>query len=426
MPDKPDDAKRRSHAEDLRGASRLVIDATKRVTAVVESMHRTIAGGPDILGRPLEVPVRVVTGLVYGSIRGVTHLVGSVIDVALAQLAPLLGESVPGPERAAVVAALNGVIGDYLVETQNPLATEMAICRDGRALPLEAAALAGAVPDAGGKVAVFLHGSSMNEQQWTRAGYDHGAELARDVGLFPVYLRYNSGLHISTNGRAFAEMLDRLVRAWPVPITELVLVGHSMGGLVARSACHVAEEAGHPWRSKVTKLVCLGSPHHGAPLERGGNMLDLLLGVSRYSAPLSRLGRLRSAGVTDLRFGNVLDAHWEGRDRFAHGRDPRGDLALPAGVTCYAMAATLTPAPAAEATGEKGTRTAALRSDGLVPVDSALGRHTREELALGFPAENQRIVYGTGHLELLDRKGVYDTLRDWLAPSAHARDTASA
>jgi len=416
MPDKPDEARRRSHAADLRGASRLVIDATKKVTDVVESMHRTIAGGPEILGRPLELPVRGVTGIAYRSIRGVTQMIGGAVDAALAQLAPVLGDSVPGPGRAAVVAAINGVIGDYLVETQNPLAIEMALCRGGQALPRDTAALARAVPDASDRIAVFLHGSSMYDGQWTRAGHDHGAALARDVGLFPVYLRYNSGLHISTNGRAFAEMLERLVVTWPVPVTEIVLVGHSMGGLVARSACHVAEELGHGWRAKLTKLVCLGSPHHGAPLERGGSMIDLLLGASRYSAPLSRLGRLRSAGVTDMRFGNVLDAHWQGRDRFAPGRDPRGELTLPEGVACYAMAATLTPAPVAELASAAGKqqRSAALRSDGLVPVDSALGRHSRTALALGFPAANQFVAYGTGHLELLGRTGVYDALRGWL------------
>jgi pimeloyl-ACP methyl ester carboxylesterase len=404
-----DDA--RSHAEDLRGASRLVVDATKRVTEVVESMHRTIGGGPDVLGRPLAGPVRLVTGIVYGSIRGVTHLVGAGLDVALAQLAPLLGESVPGAERAAVLAALNGVVGDHLVATGNPLATEMCLCRDGQPLAREKGALARALPDAGGKLVVLLHGSSMNDRQWARAGHDHGAALARDLGFFPLYLRYNSGLHVSTNGRAFSALLDATLAAWPVPITEIVLVGHSMGGLVARSACHEAEAAGHAWRGKLTKLVCLGTPHHGAPLERGGNMLDLLLGVSRYSAPLSRLGRLRSAGVTDLRFGSVLDEHWEGKDRFAHGRDPRKSLALPEGVACYAIAATTTPAPEEEAVKAPS----GLRGDGLVPVASALGVHARPELALGFPEANQWIAYGTGHLDLLDRRDVYETLRGWLS-----------
>ena len=113
-----------------------------------------------------------------------------------------------------------------------------------------------------------------------------------------------------------------------------------MGGLRGAQRLPLGEVAAHRWRPKLDKLVCLGSPHHGAPLERGGNWIDLLLGVSRYSAPLARLGKIRSAGVTDMRFGIVLDEHWEGRDRFAHGGDPRRTLKLPDGVECYAIAAT--------------------------------------------------------------------------------------
>jgi pimeloyl-ACP methyl ester carboxylesterase len=329
--------------------------------------------------------------------------VGTGIDRVLTELAPLLGESTPGPEREAMVGALNGVLGDYLHETQSPLAIEMRFRVGGNALPLETVALRAALPEASSKLLVLVHGSSMNDLQWRRRGHDHGEALGRELGFSPVYLHYNSGLHISTNGREFASMLERLIAAWPVPLSELVIVGHSMGGLVARSACHVAEGAGHAWRVKLTKLVCLGSPHHGAPLERGGSLVDRLLGVSRYSAPLAKLGKLRSAGVTDMRFGNVLDEHWEGRDRFAHGGDPRGALALPAGVSCYAIAATTAPAGGA------------LPGDGLVPVDSALGRHEKPELRLAFPEDHQWIAFGTGHLELLDRPEVFAKLRAWLS-----------
>jgi len=341
--------KPRSHVEDLRGASRLAIEATTGVTDLVEAMHNTIAGGPAILGRPLARPVGLVNGIVYGTIRGVTKLVGASIDLALGQLAPLLGESAPGPEREAVLAALNGVLGDYLTETRNPLAIEMRLRHGGHALELERAALREAFPDAGGKVLVLVHGSSMNDRQWSRAGHDHGAALARDLGFTALYLHYNSGLHISTNGRAFAMLLERLVAEWPVPLEELVIVGHSMGGLVARSACHAGEAAEHVWRKKLHRLVCLGSPHHGAPLERGGSWIDVLLGVSRYSAPLARLGKIRSAGVTDMRYGSVLDEHWQGRDRFAYATDPRSLLRLPDDVACYAIAATLAPDAASKA-----------------------------------------------------------------------------
>ena len=378
--------KPRSHVDDLRGAGRLAVEATRGVTSLVEAMHATIASGPAILGKPLAVPARIATGLVYGTVRGVAALVGAGIDVALAQLAPLLGSSVPGVEREAVLAALNGVLGDYLHETSNPLAIEMRLRHEG---------------EPGSKLLVLLHGSATTDR-WPQGGHDHGAALARDLGYTPIYLRYNSGLHISTNGRGFADQLERLVATWPVPIEELVLLGHSMGGLVARSAIHAG--AAHAWRSHLRSLITVGSPHHGAPLERGGNWIDLLLGISRYSAPLVRLGKIRSAGITDLRYGNVLDEHWHGRDRFEHRADDRSALALPANVRCYAIAGTLSTEP--------GDR---LRSDGMVPVDSAFGTHATPELTLAFPDAHRSIAYATGHVQLLGSRAVYDTIRTWLS-----------
>jgi pimeloyl-ACP methyl ester carboxylesterase len=396
--------KSRKHADDLRAASRLAIDATTRVMDVVEEMHTTIASGPTILGSPLSGPMRLINGAVYGSIRGVTRLVGASLEKALEPLTPFLGESAPGPEREAIIAALNGVLGDYLVETASSLAIEMRLRHGGHPLVVEREALRAALPAATGKLLVLVHGSSMSDLSWKRRGHDHGAALAKDLAFTPVYLHYNSGLHVSTNGRALDLLLESVAAEWPVPLDEIVLLGHSMGGLVARSACHHADLAGgRAWRAKLTKLVCLGTPHHGAPLERGGNWLEVLLGVSRYSKPLARLGKLRSAGVTDLRYGNVTDEHWVGRDRFQRGKDPRAELALPRGVACYAIAGS---------TSRKGDLR--LAGDGLVPVDSALGRHARPALTLAFPEAHQKVFRGVGHLDLLAHREVYDTLRAWL------------
>ena len=397
--------KPRTLVDELRGASRLAIEATRGVTSLVEAMHQTIAGGPSVLGRPLERVARTVTAPVYAGIRGVTQLVGASIDHALAQLAPLVGDGAPGPEREAVLAALNGVLGDYLQESGNPLAIPMRLRSAGKELTLEREALRAAFPDATGKVLVLVHGSCLNDRQWTRKRHDHGTALARDLGFTALYLRYNSGLHVSTNGRACAALLEKLVSAWPVPVAELTLVTHSMGGLVSRSACHVAEAEGLAWRQKLRAIVFLGSPHHGAPLERGGNWIETLLGASRYSAPLARLGKIRSSGVTDLRFGNVLDEHWQGRDRFAKEGDPRAELKLPDGVECFAIAATSATAPAEPLPG-----------DGLVPVDSALGRHATPGLSLRFPEAHQWIGFGMKHLDLLSSLEVYGKLREWLAP----------
>lgn len=396
------------YVEELRGLSRLAIDATKGITDVVEAMQRTIGGGPALLGRPFRGATALFTAPVYAGIRGGASLVGAGIDAALAQLgdglSALVGEGGTVPEREALLAVLNGVLGDYLSETGNPLAIDMQLRRLGRPLEVDRTALRAQLSEATGKLLVLVHGSCMSDLSWSRRGHDHGAALARDLGYTPVYLHYNSGLHISTNGRLFADLLEKLVSSWPTPVDELVILAHSMGGLVSRSACRCGEVADHEWRQALKKLVFLGTPHHGAPLERYGNWVDLLLDVSPYSAPLGRLGRIRSAGVTDLRFGYVLDEHWADRDRFEPGRDLRTPLPLPDRVACYAIAATTAPEPCEP-----------LPSDGIVPVDSALGRHATSDLTLSFPKSRQWLAYGMGHLDLLDRPEVYERIRSWLS-----------
>ncbi len=386
----------------LRGATRLAIEATRNVTDLVELMHHTIAGGPELLGRPLESTAKLLTAPTYGAIRGVTSIVSAGLDRALLALEPLLNQT--GAEAGPLLAALNGVLGDYLAATQNPLAIQMRLCSAGRTLPLTPEALSQAFP-IGDRILVLIHGSSLDEASFRRKGHDHGAALAADLGFQPLYLRYNTGLHISQNGRAFATLLEQLVTAWPRPVQELVFVGHSMGGLVSRSACAVADAEGQVWRQKLRALVMLGTPHHGAPLERGGNWVDTMLGTSRYSAPLASLGKLRSAGVTDLRYGNVLDADWQGQDRFLRSGDLRGALALPAGVECFAVAASTAPVWAKR-----------LRGDGLVPVDSALGRHADSARVLTFDEAHQWVALGTTHFGLLSSPAVYAKLREWLQP----------
>jgi pimeloyl-ACP methyl ester carboxylesterase len=212
---------------------------------------------------------------------------------------------------------------------------------------------------------------------------------------------------VSDNGRQLARLVDRVVAEWPVPVDELILVGHSMGGLVVRSACHYGRLAGHAWLRHLRHILFLGTPHHGAPLERGGSALDFLLDLSPYSAPFTRLGKARSAGITDLRYGNLRDEDWLGRDRFELGADRRQPLPLPGGVRCHVVAAVL-----AKRGGPVGDR---LIGDGLVPLDSALGRHARPEFALAVPASQQWVCYGTGHLQLLGSRGVYARMSKWLA-----------
>ena len=375
---------------DLRGFAQLGVAATAGVADLVEAMHAAIARPHLGLRRAAPDRTTGIAGLVYRSIRGVTGLTGSVVDRVLTQRQGAYADR--SPQREAVLAALNGVLGDHLAATGNPLALPMRLHRNGEPLELRTTALAEAVPQRGPKLLILVHGLCMNDLQWTRDGHDHGAMLADALGYTPLYLNYNSGLSIAGNGRRFAEMLETLLRQWPMPVEEIAIIGHSMGGLVARSACSHAERLDHAWVKTLRHLVCMGSPHHGAPLERGGNWVDVVLAATPFAAPLARIGKIRSAGITDLRHGDALDT--------------RSHTLLPKGVRSYAIAAT---------TGE---RRSDLRDrwvgDGLVPVASALGHHPDPARTLPFPKSRQWIAYETNHLDLLSDPAVADRLLRWL------------
>lgn len=385
----------------LRGAGRLTMDAIVGVIDIVESMHRRINTlGGLFAGGNLERTTGL-TGFVYSNIRAVTNLVGGGLDAALESLEEEIGALEPAPGREALVAALNGVIGDYLAKSNNPLAITMQFRHQGEAASLEREAL----KEADGRVLLIIHGSSTTDLQWSRKGHDHGAALAEELGFVPLYLFYNSGRHISENGSDLSNLLEKLVEEFP-EVKELTILSHSMGGLVSRSACHYGEKDQKSWRGLLKKIVFLATPHHGALLERSGNLVDTALQVSPYSAPFARLGKIRSAGVTDLRYGNVCHKDWEGRERFKYGPDRRCPVPLPDGVECYAVAATLGPGG--------GLLLDHIVGDGLVQLKSALGHHDDPEMELGIPESHCFVVPYTNHLDVLSSSEVYDTLKVWL------------
>ena len=388
----------RSQLADLRGITRMTIDAAESIAEVVETMHHTIQSRPGPLGIASTGRPRGITGFVYRCVRGGIRLGGRAVDAGLAGVTPLLPEGESSPTLDAYRSAVNGVYGDYLLRTENPLAIDMSLRYRGHRLdphdPMRVIEQQGDVTSAS-KLVVLVHGLCMNDRQWHRNGHDHGAALADEQGYLPLYLRYNSGLHIASNGRLLAEMLETLIGNWSAPLDELVIIGHSMGGLVARSACEHARGAGHTWLTELRKLVFLGTPHHGAPLERGGHGLDLVMQMSPYSIPFTRLSKARSAGITDLRHGAIAE----------------GDavVPLPAGVKCYAAAAVRA--------AKRSLLSERMIGDGLVPLDSALGRHRVGSRTLKVPANRQWVGYGMNHLELLGRAEVYGQLSSWLRES---------
>ncbi len=394
-------------ASDVAAISKLATQATLGVARMAEGVHQSVWRTLGARGGKLPGQTGGMTGLIYKTVRGVTHVVGKSIDVALNQLQPLFDaadRAAPEtPEREAVLAALNGVLGDQLAASQNPLATQMTLRYQGRALDANTLPAASEVS---GKVLLLIHGLCMNDLQWQTEVLNHGQMLADALGYTPVYLRYNTGLHTSQNGRELSRQLEQLVKQWPQAISELSVLVHSMGGLVIRSALAAAEEESLTWPQRLKNIVFLGTPHHGAPLERAGNWVDVILGSTPYSRPFAKLGQLRSAGITDLRYGHVVDADWMGHDRFRKKPDTRTAVPLPDHVTCFTVAATLA--------GQRSPVAERLIGDGLVPLASALGQHAQARRTLMFDKTSQRIVYRTSHMALLSSPEVAQQLLAWL------------
>ena len=402
---------RHLRASDVRGAARLAAQATSGVSRVIEGVHQSIWDRFGVSGR---VPGQTggVTGLVYKSIRGLTHVLGKSVEASVALLERYLDSperaGLESPQREAVLAALNGVMGDRLLADENPLAIRMTLRYRGEILNGQAMP---PMPEANGKLLLMIHSLCRNDLQWDAQhegrAVNHGETLAAELGMTPIYLRYNSGLHTSQNGRELALQLERLIQCWRVPVEEISVLGHSMGGLIIRSAVHYARADGLGWPQRLRSIVFLGTPHHGAPLERAGNIVDVLLGSTSFTAPFARLGHLRSAGITDLRFGCVLDEDWHGHNRFHRKPDSRQRVPLPEGVACFAIAATTA--------AKRSLLADRLIGDGLVPLHSALGHHRDAKRRLDFPKSSQWIAYQTSHMALLSHPEVAAQMLRWLS-----------
>jgi triacylglycerol lipase len=302
-----------------------------------------------------------------------------------------------GKKLELAIGVLNGAIGDYLVRTGNGLAIPMAFVHAGA--PIGLAALARAHPQASGRVVVLVHGVMCTESIWDfPAGGDYGAFLARDLGYTPFYVRYNSGLPIADNGAALARLLDELIGSYPVPIEELVLVGYSMGGLVTRSACHVAAVEGLGWLRHVRRAIYVGTPHRGAPLERYGRVLAKLLQSvdDPYTQLFAQISNLRSHGIQDL---GDADLRHEDRARrvVSHRlRDPQHPVPLLPGIRHYLIAGAISAEP----------WLTALFGDSIVPLASA----TNDE---PLPRDHVHVLPGVSHIGLAHHAGAYERLRAW-------------
>ncbi|MGA2209158.1 MAG: alpha/beta fold hydrolase [Acidimicrobiales bacterium] len=406
--------------DEIRAAGRLTGDVLAGGVGLVEDVHRAIARRAFAVTGTAAHPVRLlhdtVSSATYGAIKGAHALIPR---VGAGLTALRTGTDTAGWAEASagrqIVAALNGLWGDTMARSYPELSVNMAVVTDGSEVAMTPETLEEAFPRASGRMAVFVHGLCETDESWRRNAADHygdtsatyGSMLQRDLGYTPVFLRYNTGLHVSDNGRQLAALLDALAAAWPVPVGEIVLVGHSMGGLVARSACHYAERDGRPWTRLVTHVFCLGTPHLGAPLEKGVHAASRLAGRLPETRPIAKVLKARSDGVKDLRFGACVEDDWLGEEAAGLWDDPCTDVPFLAGAAYYFVGVSVTN----DSTHPLG----ALVGDLLVRFPSASGRGRRRTIP--FEVGHGRHIGGLHHLDLLNHPAVYEQLHDWLASS---------
>ncbi len=303
---------------------------------------------------------------------------------------------------AQTIAILHGLIGDDMERTARVLAHPMSIRVDGRPVPQKYRALAEAFPDAGAHLVVFLHGLVETESAWRLGGRPtYGERLDSEADTTSIFLRYNTGRRIATNGADLSDLLEQLVPAWPVRVHRITLVGHSMGGLVSRSAAHHAAESGRRWADLLTDVFTLGTPHLGAPLARGVHVATAALALAPETRPFANLLARRSAGVRDLIHGSITAD--EGHASYADGFDVgvAADISVPERVRHHHASAVVT--------GNPRHPVGIFVGDGLVRTDSAGGRNKLRNI--GLRPDDGLAINSAHHFTLLNDERVYGWMR---------------
>jgi pimeloyl-ACP methyl ester carboxylesterase len=341
-----------------------------------------------------------------------TSIVPAAVGAAAAAVHDPAARSAHDSPGRFTLAAMSGLIGDQLAGAYPALAPELRLrMHEGPLRRIPANVVRDLGPAATGRIVIFLHGLCGNDWYWQlgaersfgTAGTTFGSLLRDERGWTPLYASYNTGLRISANGRQLAALLEELVAGWPVEVERIALIGHSMGGLVGRSAAHHGAEAGHEWTRRLRDIVGLGTPHLGAPLERLANWGSHWLGRLPETRPFATFLNRRSAGIKDLRYGAVIDDDWAGFDP----DELLCDRCTPApplpAVAYYAVAATLTRSPDGPFP---------VVGDLLVEYPSATG--TGPIRRIPFEPERTMHVGRRHHFNLLNDPLVYTQLRTWL------------
>lgn len=311
------------------------------------------------------------------------------------------------------LGALNGVIGNRLDAKRGGLAVKMTLYFKNRPLTLTKKSLSTAGLPNSGRICILAHGSCASEEDWRFPNHpttNYGSLLQSELGLSPFFLRYNSGLHISANGKHLSRLLERFILNYPVPVTEIVLIGHSMGGLVYRSACHYGKKSGKNWTRRVKKIFYLGTPHLGSYLEKLGKLVTSVLDIipNPVTKAIVLLGDLRSDGIKDLRHGYLTEQDWKHQRADHLFYYPINKTPLLEGADHYLICGSLLKNP--------DSKLARFFGDGVVPTASGTGQGLLRSSAIPFLAGHCRVFPNTSHYQLVHSRPVYQQIKNWLSP----------
>ncbi|MDT4917136.1 MAG: hypothetical protein QOH89_1836 [Pseudonocardiales bacterium] len=415
-------------ADEVRDTGSLAGTALGELAEMAHGVHTAVAdrlfGLAGEPGRPIRLVHDGIAAIAYGSTKlGVKYLPPVLGVLASTRVDPAAESAHDVPRGRFLLGAVNGFWGDRISERQPALAPQMRMrLHNGplRRVPGNLAADAEASDSATGRLVVFLHGlcetdlcwSFAAEKRWGDGTCTYGSRLRDDDGWTPIYVNFNTGFRVSDNGRELAEQMAELVQNWPVPVTEIALVGHSLGGLVARSAAHQADVHGYSWLEPLRHIVGLGTPHLGAPLERFANWGTHRLARLPETRPFAAWLNQRSVGIKDMRYGALLEDDWVGFDPDELLTDRCTPATLLPGVAYSVASATLSREPHG-----------LFATDLLVQHGSAHGVGKVRSI----PFDRERTFHLGGrkhHFDLLADSLVYDQLRRWLAGADGAGKTA--
>ena len=411
----------------LNGGLRLLDEGINKGTQRIEELHNSISERPyktlqhipllNVVTAPLERAQHSISSGIYRALRKAGHLV--LRNAIQLESKPYLPPAVKAAGTdtvigAAINSAINGAIGDHLESTDNSLALSMGFYHQNEPVKLQGESLQKQFPKLSGKICILVHGLCVNESAWRSYSQQHwgkpqdfGQLLQEDLGYTPFYVRYNSGRHISHNGRDLDLLIEELIQNYPMDVKDIVIIGHSMGGLIARSANHFTTSSHTQWHTQLSQVICLGSPHLGAPLEQVAHLGTSLLDQISFTQPIAKIIQQRSIGIKDLRYGYVTDEDWAGQDQDSLEGNKRKAAQKLQHVKYSFIGSSLsndTQHPVAHTLG-----------DILVPVKSSTGDHHAEELRVPYCDERYKLLGGINHIALQNHPLAYDQIKDWLS-----------